>query len=454
MNSSKSGWPRRGSAVLIHDRSHLRNLHVKTLATVHRVLFDGTRAAGVLVSLGDGEPAINMSASKGVIVSAGAIFTPQLLQLSGIGQHDLLARLGVAPVVPELPVGRNFIDRLVINLAFRGAKKIPFQLGYVVAMNTTLNMTIEVEAGGAINSEFAIASLSLDSPANRNEVLRGFMSGLMRYPWDKKPTLLADDINKGMDMLVLQHEALSRGWVEAVSRDLTVPPKVKANYWADQCDYVNQWRGIQELLKIAGAESMRPWVARKKECDLPQSILSKELKCALLGESYQGKGSKDTPFAIIPCLPLEPAGPEEWGKWLKEHHVFSYHYFGTAAFGSVVEGSEFTVKGTTGLHVVDASVFPDPTRINPQHSIMTLGHYLGARLARRSRGAAPASPREAERAVAEVTVEVPGSAYVVALDEAKASKDSDSMATQPADSSLGSRRRRRTSLLAAKNFAD
>mmetsp|Transcript_88043 Transcript_88043/g.158722 ORF Transcript_88043/g.158722 Transcript_88043/m.158722 type:complete len:416 (+) Transcript_88043:56-1303(+) len=143
MNSSKRGWPRRGSAALIHERSHLKNLRVQTSATVHRILFDGTRAVGVAVSLSADKPAMNVSATKGVILAAGAIFTPQLLQLSGIGQKDLLNRLGVQPVVPELPVGRNFIDRLVMNLALRSAKKMPLSIGYVVAMNTTLNMTIE-----------------------------------------------------------------------------------------------------------------------------------------------------------------------------------------------------------------------------------------------------------------------------------------------------------------------
>ncbi|CAE8671156.1 unnamed protein product [Polarella glacialis] len=442
MNSSKRGWPRRGSAALIHERSHLKNLRVQTSATVHRILFDGTRAVGVAVSLSADKPAMNVSATKGVILAAGAIFTPQLLQLSGIGQKDLLNRLGVQPVVPELPVGRNFIDRLVMNLALRSAKKMPLSIGYVVAMNTSLNMTIEVEAGGAINSEFAIASLALDQPSNRNEILRGFMTGLMRSPTDKKPTALAENINNGMDMLVLQHEALSRGWVEAVSLDPHVPPKVKANYWADQRDFVNQWRGIQELLKIAGAESMRPWVARKIEVDIPHSSLSKEFKCALLGDSYRGKGAKDTPFAIIPCLPLEPAGPEDWSKWLQEHHVSSYHYFGTAAFGSVVDGGEFTVKGTTGLHVVDASVFPDPTRINPQHSIMTIGHYVGARLARRSQAAANVAETETAAVVGEAASLAPGSSHSPSAAEAEA-----------VVSHIG-RRRRRASLLAAKDFVD
>jgi len=65
--------------------------------------------------------------------------------------------------------------------------------------------------------------------------------------------------------------------------------------------------------------------------------------------------------------------------------VSSYHYFSTAAHGKVIDGPEFTVKGTSNLHVVDASVFPNPTRVNPQGTIMAMGHYIGTLLARKEK---------------------------------------------------------------------
>jgi choline dehydrogenase len=388
MNTSKPDIPRRSAAVLLHERAHLTNLRVMTQAQVHRILFNESRATGVRVSL---EPAmpwfprspVTITATKGVILSAGAIYSPQLLQLSGIGRKGCLDRIGVKPVVPELPdVGANFVDRLVMNLDFRAKKHTGLSIGWVVAMNRTLNMTFEVEAGGHINSEFAIASLALDEPMKRDASLRGFMKTVMRNPNDQ-PSLIADNINKGMDILALQHEVYSRGWIEAESLDATRPPLVKANYFEDKRDYLNQQRAIQELLNIAGQPSMDEWIQRKIESSIPDSVLTKELKCALLGGGYRGVGSQDPPFEVIPCLPSQPASQEDWAKWLHEHHVSSYHYFGTVAYGAVLEGPELRVKGTEGLHVVDASIFPKPTRVNPQHMIMTMGHYLGSMLARR-----------------------------------------------------------------------
>eukprot|EP00933_Yihiella_yeosuensis_P048499 TRINITY_DN4473_c0_g1_i1.p1 TRINITY_DN4473_c0_g1~~TRINITY_DN4473_c0_g1_i1.p1 ORF type:complete len:754 (-),score=138.18 TRINITY_DN4473_c0_g1_i1:721-2847(-) len=395
-NTSKWGYPRRSSAVLIHERAHLKNLKVLTSATVHRILFQGKRATGVRVSL---SPAfkwlsrypVNITATKGVIVSAGAIYTPQILQMSGIGTKGAMERLGIKneSVVANLPVGSNFIDRLVMNLCFRSKKDIELTIGWIVALNRTLNMTFEVEAGGHINSEFAVASLALDEPSKRHAHLRNFMKSVMRWPHNQQPSLIADNINKAMDMLVLQHKAHSRGWVEAVSLDPNVPPKVKANYYDDHRDFVNQWKAVQELLKIAGQPSLREWVQLKQPSGIPQHHLTKELKCSLLGGSWIGKGARDSPFETIPCLPFEPAGPKEWGAFFKEHQVSSYHYFGTAAFGSVLEGPELRVKGIEGLHVADASVFPNPTRVNPQHMIMVMGHYVGTMLAKREKDLGP-----------------------------------------------------------------
>ena len=83
----------------------------------------------------------------------------------------------------------------------------------------------------------------------------------------------------------------------------------------------------------------------------------------------------------IPCLPspIDDAAARE--EYLREMMISSYHYFGTAAVGSVVDATDLSVKGTLNLHVVDASVIPVPTSVNPQGTVMALGHYLGTLLA-------------------------------------------------------------------------
>merc|ERR1712108_120754 len=84
----------------------------------------------------------------------------------------------------------------------------------------------------------------------------------------------------------------------------------------------------------------------------------------------------------LPCLPFPSDSDAARGQYLRDNIVSSYHYFGSAAAGSVVDVTDdFKVFGTEGLHVVDASVLPVPTTINPQGTIMALGHYVGLGLA-------------------------------------------------------------------------
>lgn len=384
-NTSARGWPRRGGAALLHDRSALPNLRVITRALVHRVVFNGTRATGVRVSL---DPAAHMPrqpttivATKGVLLAAGALLTPQLLQLSGVGRATLMAQLGLKPVVPELPVGRNLVDRLVLSLGVKASPTLPLSIGYAVALNKSLGLTFETEAGGQITSEFAIASLALNAPADRTESLRSFFKGLFRYPWDNSPTPLAGTVNDMMQILAIHHQTYSRGWVSATSLDPSVPPAVTANYYGDVRDLDLQATAMAELIKISSTQALAQYVSEKVRVEVPDDILADGLACAFLGPSYQGRGSQDLPFSVLPCLPRLPATEQEWIQWYRKQAISSYHYFGTAAVGSVVDSGDFRVKGAQGLHVVDASVIPFPPRVNPQHTVMTIGHYVGKRLA-------------------------------------------------------------------------
>merc|ERR1712094_64160 len=84
-------------------------------------------------------------------------------------------------------------------------------------------------------------------------------------------------------------------------------------------------------------------------------------------------------FITLPCMPNNAS---KWSDYLRENILSTYHYFGTAAVGTVVEPGTFRVQGTQGLYVVDASVIPRATHINPVGTVMTVGHFVGSKLAR------------------------------------------------------------------------
>jgi len=97
------------------------NYELITATRVNKVVFDGKRAVGVQVTPRDGQkPSFLVRAKKEVILAAGAIHTPQILQLSGVGPADLLRRAKI-PVVEDLPgVGSNFQDHTFVpEVTFR-----------------------------------------------------------------------------------------------------------------------------------------------------------------------------------------------------------------------------------------------------------------------------------------------------------------------------------------------
>ena len=92
------------------------NLTTLTDALVRRVLFDGTRAVGVEVETANGVE--QLTANREVLLAAGAIGSPQLLQLSGVGPADHLAEHGIALVADAPSVGANLTDHLLVPMAF------------------------------------------------------------------------------------------------------------------------------------------------------------------------------------------------------------------------------------------------------------------------------------------------------------------------------------------------
>ena len=111
---------------------------------VMKVLFEGSRATGVLVK-NNQQQTVSISARKGVILAAGAVFTPQLLQVSGIGEPSLLQRLGVPQVQANGHVGQNFVDRAIFNLGVWASQHRPLYIGYAMSSNKSNKLTIESE---------------------------------------------------------------------------------------------------------------------------------------------------------------------------------------------------------------------------------------------------------------------------------------------------------------------
>jgi choline dehydrogenase len=278
-------------------------LSVVTRAHATRIVVEKGRAVGVEYTA-DGELRVARAARE-VILAAGAIGSPHLMLLSGIGPADALTKAGVA-VVADLPgVGRELSDHLAIPVAFRSARGLdklgsPLDLARWLALGSGPLSSNIAECGGFVrlrderpDLQFHVAPLFfLDHGFTKPEGL-GFTIG---------PTIL---------------RPRSRGSIELASRNPFTAPRIDPRYASDPADLELLVEGVKLALRISRARALAP----------------------LLDGPYLPKDEGDLAAHV------------------RANVQTLYHPVGTCAMGSVVDAS-LRVRGVDGLRVIDASVMP------------------------------------------------------------------------------------------------
>lgn len=307
----------------LHPVMHRENLTVLTDTLVHRVLFDGTRATGVLANV-NGQ--LRTIEAGEVILCGGAINSPQLLMLSGIGPRQELARHDI-PVLLDLPgVGQNLQDHpdaLVVhkslrpdtlNLSPAAMLKIGFSGLRDFFWRRAGQLTSNVaEAGGFIRSreEESIPDLQLHLTAAR---------------LDNHGLNLLFSMGYGYSTHVCVLRPKSRGNISLASADPTAAPMIDPNFLGDEYDMEVMVRGVKQVRKILAQEALKPWRG---------------------SEIFPGQGVQSD---------------EEIRAFLRMKCDNIYHPVGTCKMGvddmAVVAPDSLQVYGTEGLRVVDASVMP------------------------------------------------------------------------------------------------
>jgi choline dehydrogenase len=246
-------WRTSAASAFLRPVAHRPNLTVITEALVSKVVFKGGVATGV-EWIRDRQVA-QATAEREVILSAGALQSPQLLQLSGVGPADLLHGLGI-PVVADAPeVGRNLQDhyqaRMIVRLKRRMSLndqvRNPFELakmGLQWMFAGAGPLTVGAgQVGGAACTEYAIGGrpdiqfnvmpLSVDKPGDP----------LHRY--------------SGFTASVWQCHAASRGQLAISSTDPFEQPRIAPNYFAEEIDRKTMVAGLKMLREIYRQPSFR-----------------------------------------------------------------------------------------------------------------------------------------------------------------------------------------------------
>ncbi len=350
---------RRMSAALAYLRPamHRRNLEVRTNAQATRILLEGRRAVGVAYApRGPGGPRAEVRARREVIVSAGAIATPRLLQLSGIGPAALLRDLGIDVNAEIAGVGENFRDHYAVRLVAR------------VNGIDTINQRVQ---GPALVVEAVKWALG------RPSVL-GLQPSLAHVFWMSDPALELPDLQvqftpaslkegrsgvlddfAGMTCGVWQHRPESTGNVRARSADAFEKPAIQPNYLAEEVDRRILLAGMRLTLSLLKSRALAPYFAAMH---LPEA----------------GAESDDELMDYA----------RNWG-------TAGYHFCGTCHMGpendaTAVVDPELRVRGLEGLRIADASIMPTMPSANTQAATLMIGEKAADLI----RGRPPLTPAQ------------------------------------------------------------
>jgi len=312
----RNGRRESGVTAYLNPARHRPNLKIVTGALVTRVLFEGRRAMGVEIER-DGARSI-VPARREVIAACGAYGSPQLLQLSGIGDAAALQSLGVTPLLDLPAVGRNLHDHPAASIAVRTAntesyglswRTVPRSVGvavqYLLLRSGPLASNV-FEANGFMRSRPEVDRPDLQiifMPAHRNASGHWLPRG------------------HGYGIIFVNLRPVSRGSVTLTSSDPHDKPAIDFNFLAHPSDIDVLVRGFEVARSILSAPSFAPLAGRE----------------------------------------ISP-GPQVRARAQIEAHIRGslvtvHHACGTCRMGDVVDSS-LRVRGIDALRVVDASVIP------------------------------------------------------------------------------------------------
>ncbi len=311
------------------------NLDVITDTDVLRVEFEGLRAAGVTIRQASGTRRIQ--ATREIILSAGAIQTPKLLQLSGIGPAALLQRLGIAVVADSEGVGKNLREHRTmmfryqvaagsLNKALGGFGLLRSVLDYALFSRGALTHAAH-ELGGFVKTRPGLAH----ADAQIGVGLVSFSASDQGVALDPVP---------GMSIWAYFTNPESQGSIRLRSADPDAPPVIDANHLAAEIDRLSLISTFRWVRQLARQPALQSWLVK---------------------EMSPGPAIESDDEILASALSLGG---------------IAYHVCGTARMGNdagAVLDPQLRVRGVEGLRVADTSIMPTIVSGNTNAPAMAIG---------------------------------------------------------------------------------
>jgi len=318
--TQKDGKRHSAAAAYLHPVLDRPNLDVETGAQVTRVRFEGTRAVGVDY-VQDGET-VQVDASTEIVLCSGAVNSPQLLMLSGVGPADHLEDHDIPVTVDRQGVGRNLHDHPLFAVNYEAAQPVslataerPWNLVRYLATYLLFKKgpltTSGPEAAAIVRSES-----SLEAPDLLIAFAPAFLDEASLDPPD----------GHGFAIAIGLFRPESRGRITLNSANPFADPVIDPNYLSEDDDLSRLTEGLRRAREIVQAPPF---------------------------EDY--RGDELTPWSTDPT-------DDEIAAYIRDTAGTFYHPVGTCKMGDddmAVVDDELNVRGTEGLRVVDASVMPE-----------------------------------------------------------------------------------------------
>ncbi|MET0885156.1 MAG: GMC family oxidoreductase N-terminal domain-containing protein [Mycetocola sp.] len=318
----------RGSTLLtyLNPAQDRPNLTIIDRTLVRRVVFDGFRAVGVVIDGPDGTRILN---ADRIVLSAGAICTPQILMLSGIGPRQQLERHSIDPLVTRNGVGRHLKDH-------------PF-----VPLVATIRDRTESRHGVSLEFRFSSKNGANDLASYPALMQRSLFSNAFNVDvdTDAKSVLLAG---------TMLARSTSEGWIDLISADPCMSPEIHMNYLADA--------GDRERMK-EGVRFTHSMVTGKRVSQHIEEVLFPRMETL----------NDDAAFT----------------DFILDRVTTGFHASGTCRMGpadnpEAVVDQDLQVHGVEGLFVADASIMPDITACMMNLNCYMIGERAAEMLRRNS----------------------------------------------------------------------
>jgi choline dehydrogenase len=337
---TRRGWRWSSAKGYLRPARNRANLEVRTEAQVTRILFEGAKAVGVEYRQG-GETR-QAHASREVILSAGAIQSPQLLQLSGVGPADHLREFDI-PVVRDLPgVGANLQDHLQLRLIYKVSRPITTndelrtllgrtRIGMEWLFRRRGPLAVGINQGGLFTRlmaeartpdiQFHFATVSAD------------VAGGAPHPWS------------GCTFSVCQLRPDSRGAIRLASKDPLAAPSMQPNYLSAAIDRRYAVESLRYARRLAATRALAPY----------------------LSAEYRPGPSVDTDDELL--------------DFARQNGQTIFHPSGTCKMGGdpmAVVDARLRVHGVAGLRVVDCSIMPTLVSGNTHAPVVMIAEKAAA----------------------------------------------------------------------------